>query len=105
MNNQTRIMMRLTEAIKMKAIITVVGQDQVGIVAKVANELARLKINIVDISQTLMDHNFTMMLSAEWDDQQLSFAAAKAALESLGEASELTIRIQRQADFDAIQKL
>ncbi|MCE2138358.1 ACT domain-containing protein, partial [Streptococcus thermophilus] len=51
----------------MKAIITVVGQDQVGIVAKVANELARLKINIVDISQTLMDHNFTMMLSAEWD--------------------------------------
>ena len=37
----------------MKAIITVVGQDQVGIVAKVANELARLNINIVDISQTL----------------------------------------------------
>ncbi|WP_164906260.1 ACT domain-containing protein [Lactiplantibacillus plantarum] len=89
----------------MKAIITVVGQDQVGIVAKVANELARLKINIVDISQTLMDHNFTMMLSAEWDDQQLSFSAAKEALESLGEASELTIRIQRQAVFDAIQKL
>ena len=57
----------------MKAIITVVGQDQVGIVAKVANELG--------------------------------FAAAKAALESLGEASELTIRIQRQAVFDAIQKL
>ncbi|VDG19101.1 ACT domain-containing protein [Lactiplantibacillus mudanjiangensis] len=89
----------------MKAIITVVGQDQVGIVATVANELAQLKINIVDMSQTLMDHNFTMMLSGEWDDQVLSFAAVKAALDKLGEQSGLTIRIQRQALFDAIQKL
>ena len=89
----------------MKAIITVVGQDQVGIVARVDNELARLEINIVDMSQTLMEHNFTMMLSAEWDDQDLSFAAAKAALETLGQSALLTIRIQRQAVFDAIQKL
>jgi len=89
----------------MKAIITVVGQDQIGIVARVANELARLEINIVDISQTLMEHNFTMMLSAEWDDQKLSFAAAKTALEALGQDASLTIRIQRQAVFDAIQKL
>lgn len=89
----------------MKAIITVVGQDQVGIVASVANELTKLNINIVDISQTLMDHNFTMMLSGEWDDQVLSFATAKTALEALGERSGLTIRIQRQAVFDAIQKL
>lgn len=89
----------------MKAIVTVVGQDQVGIVASVANELASLKINIVDISQTLMDHNFTMMLSAEWDDQVVSFAAAKKALEDLADHSGLTIRIQRQAVFDAIQKL
>jgi len=89
----------------MKAIITVVGQDQVGIVAQVANELARLEINIVDMSQTLMEHNFTMMLSAEWDDQHLSFAAVKTALEDLGQNASLTIRIQRQAVFDAIQKL
>ncbi len=89
----------------MKAIITVVGQDQVGIVARVANELAKLNVNIVDMSQTLMDHNFTMMLSGEWDDHQLSFDAAKQALETLGNASGLTIRIQRQAVFDDIQKL
>ncbi|RRK11527.1 ACT domain-containing protein [Lactiplantibacillus garii] len=89
----------------MKAIITVVGQDQVGIVARVANELAKLNVNIVDMSQTLMDHNFTMMLSGEWDDQQLSFADAKTAMERLETASGLTIRIQRQAVFDAIQKL
>jgi len=89
----------------MKAIITVVGQDQVGIVAKVANQLAELKINIVDMSQTLMDHNFTMMLSGEWDDQQLSFADAQSALGRLENETGLTIRIQRQAVFDAIQKL
>jgi len=89
----------------MKAIITVVGQDQVGIVATVATKLAALHINIVDISQTLMDHNFTMMLSGEWDAAQLSFATAKTELDQLGEQAHLTIRIQRQELFDAIQKL
>jgi len=89
----------------MKAIITVVGQDQVGIVATVATKLAALKINIVDISQTLMAHNFTMMLSGEWDATQLSFAAAKTALDQLGQQTGLTIHIQRQELFDAIQKL
>ncbi|MFB9770256.1 ACT domain-containing protein [Lactiplantibacillus modestisalitolerans] len=89
----------------MKAIITVVGQDQVGIVAQVATKLAELQINIIDISQTLMDRSFTMMLSGEWDDQKLSFADAQTALETLGRTAGLTIRIQRQAVFDAIQKL
>ena len=51
----------------MKAIITVVGQDQVGIVARVASQLAELKVNIIDISQTLMHGSFTMILMGEWD--------------------------------------
>jgi len=89
----------------MKAIITVVGQDQVGIVATVAHELAVLNINIVDISQTLMSQNFTMMLSAEWDETQLSFEQVQTRLTKLGTQQDLTIHIQRQAVFDAIQKL
>ncbi|BDZ31459.1 ACT domain-containing protein [Lactiplantibacillus sp. WILCCON 0030] len=89
----------------MKAIITVVGQDQVGIVATVANELAELNINIIDISQTLMAQNFTMMLAGEWDDHALNFATAQTALTALATKTGLTIHIQRQAVFDAIQKL
>lgn len=89
----------------MRAIITVIGHDHVGIVAAVANELAQQSMNIVDISQTIMDQNFTMMLLSEWDEQTLSFSAAKQRLEALGQQHDLTIRIQRQAVFDAIQKL
>lgn len=52
----------------MKAVITVIGHDQVGIVAKVSQKLATLKVNITDISQTLMDGDFTMMLMGEWNE-------------------------------------
>lgn len=52
----------------MKAVITVIGHDQIGIVAKVSQRLATLKVNITDISQTLMHGDFTMMLMGEWND-------------------------------------
>ncbi|MBT9672281.1 ACT domain-containing protein [Secundilactobacillus kimchicus] len=89
----------------MKAIITVVGQDQVGIVARVASQLAELKVNIIDISQTLMHGSFTMILMGEWDGEQQSFDRIKTALADLGQQLGLDIRMQRQELFDAIQKL
>ncbi|WP_288530280.1 ACT domain-containing protein [uncultured Secundilactobacillus sp.] len=89
----------------MKAIITVVGQDQVGIVARVASQLAELKVNIIDISQTLMHGSFTMILMGEWDGEQQSFDQIKTALSELGQHLGLDIRMQRQELFDAIQKL
>lgn len=89
----------------MRVIITVIGEDHVGIVAEVATTLAQQHINILDMSQTIMDQNFTMMLLAEWDETHQSFAAVKQVLEDLGATANLTIRLQRQAVFDAIQKL
>lgn len=89
----------------MKAIITVIGQDKVGIVAAVANQLAKLNVNIIDISQTLMHGSFTMILMGEWDDQKVGFATVQQALTDRGKALGLDIRIQRQELFDAIQKL
>ena len=89
----------------MRVIVTVIGNDHVGIVAAVATELTKLNINIVDMSQTIMDQSFTMMLLAEWDDQQLSLADAKQALTALGQRNDLTIRVQRRSVFDAIQKI
>lgn len=89
----------------MKAIITVIGQDKVGIVAAVSNQLAKLNVNIIDISQTLMHGSFTMILMGEWDEQATSFETVKQALTEQGETLGLDIRIQRQELFDAIQKL
>ncbi|WP_461242812.1 ACT domain-containing protein [Secundilactobacillus muriivasis] len=89
----------------MKAIITVIGQDKVGIVAAVSNQLAKLSVNIIDISQTLMHGSFTMILMGEWDEQSTNFETVKQALTEQGETLGLDIRIQRQELFDAIQKL
>lgn len=88
----------------MKAILTVLGHDQVGIVAKVSTKLAELDVNIIDISQTLMHDNFTMMMMVTWDDAT-NFDTVKNSLSELGKASGLDIRIQREKIFDAIQKL
>lgn len=89
----------------MKAVITVIGHDQIGIVAKVSQLLATLKVNITDISQTLMSGDFTMMLMGEWDDAVVDFDKVKQGLSDLGTETGVDIHIQRQELFDAIQKL
>ncbi|AZA20333.1 MAG: ACT domain-containing protein [Lactobacillus helveticus] len=89
----------------MKAVITVIGHDQIGIVAKVSQWLATLKVNITDISQTLMHGNFTMMLMGEWNDDDVQFEVVKQGLQDLANETGLSINIQRQELFDAIQKL
>lgn len=89
----------------MKAVITVIGHDQIGIVAKVSQRLATLKVNITDISQTLMHGNFTMMLMGEWNDDDVQFEVVKQGLQDLANETGLSINIQLQELFDAIQKL
>ncbi|EEI19045.1 hypothetical protein G8J22_01063 [Lentilactobacillus hilgardii] len=89
----------------MKAVITVIGHDQIGIVARVSQKLATLKVNITDISQTLMHGDFTMMLMGEWRESEVDFETIKRGLTELGSETGLDIHIQRQELFDAIQKL
>lgn len=89
----------------MKAVITVIGHDQVGIVATVSQQLAELQVNITDISQTLMHGEFTMMLMGEWDENNVKFNVVQQSLTALGQRVGLDIHIQRQELFDAIQKL
>ncbi|BAP85083.1 hypothetical protein LOOC260_105260 [Paucilactobacillus hokkaidonensis JCM 18461] len=89
----------------MNVIITVIGNDKVGIVAAVSQKLAELNINIIDMSQTLMQGNFTMMLVGKITSQDVPFAKVQEQLNSLGTQIDVTIRIQRQELFDAIQKL
>lgn len=89
----------------MKAVITVIGHDQIGIVAKVSQRLATLKVNITDISQTLMHGDFTMMLMGEWNDDDVQFEVVKQGLQDLANETGLSINIQLQELFYAIQKL
>ena len=89
----------------MKAIVTVVGQDQVGIIAGVCNTLAADNINVLDISQTIMQGFFTMMMVVDLSACTTSFDKLGEALRQFGEGRGLSIRIQREDIFDAMHKI
>ncbi|WP_179394320.1 ACT domain-containing protein [Lacticaseibacillus absianus] len=88
----------------MQVIITVIGTDKVGIIAAVTTRLAELEVNILDVSQTIMQGAFTMMLLAQLPAGG-DFTATKADLTQLGETIGVDIKIARQEIFDAMHKL
>ena len=89
----------------MKAIVTVVGKDQVGIIAGVCNTLADHNINVLDISQTIMEGFFTMMMVVDLALCAESFANLQNVLKTSGEGRGLSIRIQREDIFDAMHRI
>ena len=89
----------------MKAIVTVVGKDQAGIIAGVCNTLADSRINVLDISQTIMEGYFTMMMVVDLVACETPFDQLRTILKDYGEGRGLSIRIQREDIFDAMHKL
>ncbi|MFW0155908.1 ACT domain-containing protein [Rothia sp. P6271] len=89
----------------MNIILTVTGHDHQGIVAAVAAELAKNQVNILNISQTLMDDYFTMILHGRFDDETQSIQELQEAMRSVEEEQRLKIRIQSEAIFDAMHTL
>ena len=89
----------------MKAIVTVVGKDQVGIIAGVCNTLADSRINVLDISQTIMEGYFTMMMVVDLAACETPFDQLRTILKDYGEGRGLSIRIQLEDIFDAMHKL
>ncbi len=88
-----------------KIIITVVGKDSVGIIAKVCNYLADNRINILDISQTIVDGFFNMMMIVDFSDVDKNFVEISAELEKLGNGIGCVIRVQREEIFDNMHRL
>ncbi len=89
----------------MKALVTVAGKDRVGIIGGVCTRLAQLKINILDISQTVLQDYFTMMMIVDLSESEASFEIVKQALDEFGEDIGLSIRIQRTDIFDAMHQI
>ena len=89
----------------MNAIVTVVGQDRVGIIAAVCNCLAAKNVNILDISQTILQGAFTMVMAVDVGQANASFGELSAALSELGEEMHLSIRIQREEIFNAMPSI
>ena len=89
----------------MRAIVTVVGPDRVGIIAEVCTQLAQLNINIIDISQTVMEGFFTMMMVTDTSKANSDLDTTADVLARKGEAMGLSLRIQREDIFHAMHKV
>ncbi|HOE96211.1 MAG TPA: ACT domain-containing protein [Candidatus Sumerlaeota bacterium] len=86
----------------MRAIVTVIGHDRVGIIAAVSTTLSRHQVNILDIRQTVMQEYFTMIMLVDLAAMSLSFPELVAALNATGEQLGVDVRIQREETFQAM---
>ena len=89
----------------MSAIVTVVGPDRVGIIAEVCTLLSKLNINIVDISQTVMEDFFTMIMLTDTARANTDFDGIAEALSRKGQEMQLSIRVQREDIFNAMHTI
>ena len=88
-----------------KAIITVVGKDVVGIIAKTSAYLAKNNINILDISQTVVQEYFNMMMIVDISSCRKNFEAFSAGLSDLGSEMGLKIRCQKSEIFEKMHRV
>ena len=88
-----------------KVIITVVGKDTVGIIAKVCTYLAGKQVNILDISQTIVQDYFNMMMIADMEHATGSFDEVATELEKVGEEIGVAIKCQREEIFTKMHRV
>ena len=88
-----------------KTIITVVGNDTVGIIAKVCTYLAEENINILDISQTITHDYFNMMMVVSLDGMTHDFGQLNKEMEELGKETGVVISIQHENIFDSMHRI
>lgn len=89
----------------MKAIVTVVGLDRVGIIGELCTVLASMQINIVDISQTVMRNFFTMIMLVDTGSANKTLDEIGEVLHQKEEEMQLSIRIQREDIFQAMHRI
>ncbi|MGN0158096.1 MAG: ACT domain-containing protein [Brotaphodocola sp.] len=88
-----------------KVIITVVGKDTVGIIAKVCTYLAEKHVNILDISQTIVQEYFNMMMIADLEKATVPFEEVAGALDKIGEEIGVKIKCQREEIFTKMHRI
>lgn len=89
----------------MKAIISVFSKDRIGIIADVSTLVSSMRVNILDLNQTIMDGFFTMVMLVDTATTDMPFDEIRSTLEAEGEKLGLDIRIQREDIFDAMHRI
>ena len=89
----------------MKAVMTVIGADCIGIVAQVSTLLAKMNVNILDMSQTIMEGLFTMTMLVDTEKSEHKLEDIRSTLDAKGAEMGLKIRIQRADIFTAMHRI
>ena len=89
----------------MRAIVTVIGTDRVGIIAGISTVLADANVNILDITQTTMQGIFTMIMLVNVKEASVSLEELDKRLKAKGESLGLQVRIQREDIFNSMHRI
>ncbi len=89
----------------MKAVITVIGKDTIGIIAKTTTVLAENRVNILDISQTIMEDIFTMVMLVDISTSRVPFKTLAESLEGAGKEMGIQVKIQHADIFDSMHRV
>lgn len=89
----------------MKAVVTVIGKDRVGIIYNVSAVLAEYNVNILDLNQTIMQDYFTMIMMVDIAGCIISFEELQKKLEEKGSEIQMSIRIQHEGIFNAMNEI
>jgi len=89
----------------MKAIVTVLGHDRIGIIKEVSESLASFNVNIEDISQTLMQNYFVMIMMTDVSSSSYSIAEMNVRLKEVGERLGMDIRMQHEDIFNCMHRI
>ncbi len=89
----------------MKAIISVIGKDKVGILAWVANKCADANVNILNVSQTIVDGIFTMTMSVDFQNDTQNLPEFAAMMEEAGKEKDLIIRVMHEDIFNSMHRI
>ena len=89
----------------MKAILTVIGKDKVGMIAGISNKLSKLKINILDVNQTILDGYFTMMMMLDLKECTEEFVNVQSILSKEASILGVEVKIQREEIFKSMHTL
>ena len=89
----------------MKAVITVIGKDNVGIISSISGECAKNGVNIVDITQSVLQDYFAMIMLVEIDGLKVDFAAFSDEMKKIGDENGVDIRIMHEDIFNSMHKI
>ncbi|MDY4978169.1 MAG: ACT domain-containing protein [Ruminococcus bromii] len=89
----------------MKAVITVIGKDSVGILAKVSEACSKADVNIVEVTQSVLQDMFAMIMLVEIDKSNIGFEQLRTNLKAVGESTNTKVHVMHEDIFNSMHKI